>query len=336
MGIRQYARAIGRMIQSFGNTMTGYIIRRLIGVVLVLMVVCYITFWLIHAAPGNFLDVTRLQGFIAGDQVTQQQIMGQWEDRFGSNKPVNVQYVRFIKDTVTFNFGPSFRYPNRTIETMIREGFPVSFSLALLSVAVAFLIGAPLGILAALRRNTWMDRTCVTLAMGGQCIPPYVIALGLQLLLSVYLGWLPTSGWGHGRNFIMPVLALAIAPIAIIVRYMRTSMITTLNESYIRTAWAKGGSPMAVIGNHALRNSLIPLITVMGPQVGTMLVGTVWIETIYRVPGLGRYFATAATDRDYPLMIASLMFLAATISIMNLLVDISYRIIDPRLRNEGG
>lgn len=323
-------------LSSLWHGLPGYILRRLAGVVIVLTIVCYITFWLIHLAPGNFLDITRLQNGLGGDAVSQRQIMGQWEDRFGSNRPVNTQFTRFLRDTLRFDFGPSFRYPNRTIEGMIREGFPVSFSLALLSVLVAFLIGMPLGVLAALRRNTWVDRLCILLAMGGQCIPPYVAALGLHLLLAVQLSLLPTSGWGRAENFIMPVLALAITPIGTIARYMRSSLIETLGQSYIRTAWAKGGTAPVVIGNHALRNSIIPLITVMGPQVGSMLVGTVWIESIFRVPGLGRYFASSATDRDYPLMICSLMFLAATISLMNLLVDIAYRIIDPRLRNEGG
>jgi len=161
-----------------------------------------------------------------------------------------------------------------------------------------------------------------------------VIAVGLQLILAVEFKLLPTSGWGNWQNYLMPVLALGMMPIAATARYMRSSMLDTLSQSYIRTAYAKGGTRARVVGSHALRNSVIPLITVLGPQVGAMLVGSVFIETTFRVPGLGQFFATSATNRDYPLMIASLMFLAATISIMNLLVDVSYRVIDPRMKKQ--
>jgi len=265
---------------------------------------------------------------------SQERITSQWEERFGTKKPIHEQYIRFIKDTINLEFGPSFRYPNTNIEDMIKQAFPVSFTLALWAIILALIVGAPLGVLSALYPNTWVDRLAMFLAMLGQCIPIYVVAVGLQLIISVQLKLLPTSGWGNWENYIMPVIALAVMPIAATARYMRSSMLDTLRQSYIRTAYAKGGTAARVVGNHALRNSVIPLITVLGPQVGAMLVGSVFIETTFRVPGLGQFFATSALNRDYPLMIASLMFLAATISIMNLLVDISYRIIDPRMKKQ--
>jgi len=312
-----------------------YSFKRLIGLVLVLLIICYLSFLLIHAAPGSFLEISRLQSYLtAGDMASQEQITSQWEERFGTNKPIHEQYLRFIKDTLKLEFGPSFRYPDTNIEDMIKQAFPVSFSLALWAIILALLIGAPLGALSALYPNTWIDRISMFVAMLGQCIPIYVIAVGLQLVIAVELKWLPTSGWGNWENYIMPVFTLAVMPIAATARYMRSSMLDTLVQSYIRTAYAKGGTRTRVVGTHALRNSVIPLITVLGPQVGAMLVGSVFIETTFRVPGLGQFFAAAALNRDYPLMIASLMFLAATISIMNLLVDISYRIIDPRMKKQ--
>ncbi len=312
-----------------------YFIKRFTGVIFVLLIICYLSFILIHAAPGSFLEISRLQSNLAaGDMESQEKITNQWEERFGTNKPIHEQFTRFINDAVKFNFGPSFRYPNTNIEDMITQAFPVSFTLALWAIILALIVGTPLGVLSALYPNTWIDRTSMFLAMLGQCIPIYVIAVGMQMLMAVELKLLPTSGWGNWENYIMPVITLAVVPVATTARYMRSSMLETLNQSYIRTAYAKGGTKTRVIGNHALRNSIIPLITVLGPQIGGMLVGSVFIETSFRVPGLGQFFANAALNRDYPLMIASLMFLAATISIMNLLVDVSYRIIDPRMKKQ--
>ncbi|MBN1349233.1 ABC transporter permease [candidate division KSB1 bacterium] len=319
----------------FSDNILLYFFKRLIGVIIVLLIICYLSFILIHAAPGNFLEISRLQSYLtAGDMTSQERITSQWEERFGTNKPIYEQYARFINDTIKLEFGPSFRYPNTNIEDMIKQAFPVSFTLALWAIILALIIGSPLGVLSALYPNTWIDRLCMFFAMLGQCIPIYVIAVGLQLIIAVQLKLLPTSGWGRWENYIMPVIGLGVMPIAATARYMRSSMLHTLQQSYIRTAYAKGGTPSKVVGNHALRNSVIPLITVLGPQVGAMLVGSVFIETTFRVPGLGQFFAQSALNRDYPLMIASLMFLAATISIMNLLVDISYRIIDPRMKKQ--
>ena len=198
--------------------------------------------------------------------------------------------------------------------------------------ALALLVGIPLGIVAALRRNSLIDRLMMFISMIGQAVPSYVLAVLFILLFSVQWRALPTSGWGTLEQAVMPVLALTLGPIAGFARYMRNSLISVLQEDYVRTAYAKGGTTRKVILRHALRNSLIPLITVAGPQFAFLMVGSVWIESMFNIPGMGKLFAQAAPTRDYPLVIASTGFFALLIMLMNLLVDIGYGFLDPRIR----
>lgn len=310
--------------------MLRFLVRRIFWMLFGLLMVSLVTFGLMQAAPGNFYDIMHLDP--GSRQAASAQAKDEWERRYGLDQPVWRQYASYMWGLVRLDVGPSFMYPTRTVEEIIAQGFPTSAKLALMAVVVALLLGVPMGIIAALRRNTWIDYFVMFLSILGYGIPSYVAAVFLVLFFSLALGLLPTSGWGRPEHMIMPTLALALSPLASIARYVRSSLVSTLNQDYIRTAYAKGGRDRAVILGHALRNSLIPLVTVLGPLLGNLMVGSVLVENIFRVPGLGSYFAEAAGLRDFPLIISSTMFYAALIMVMNLLVDISYGILDPRIR----
>lgn len=313
-----------------------FIGNRLGFIVLSLVVISALTFFLMHLTPGNFLQLNVIMRpeALSGDTGKIAEIEAAFKARYGLDKPVSQQYLTWLKGAVVFKFGPSFKYPTSNIEELIAKGFPVSAELALVATLVAILIGLPMGIIAALRQNSWIDYLTTFISMIGVVIPNYVVAVFLILFFSLWLKLLPTAGWGEWYNWIMPVLALCLAPLTSIVRYIRTSLIDTLRQDYIRTAWAKGGTERRVIFGHALRNSLIPLITVLGPQLGYLMVYSVLIEKFFLVPGLGAYFADAALERDYPMLVTSVTFFAAVIMIINLLVDIAYKFLDPRIRYE--
>ncbi|MGE5508054.1 MAG: ABC transporter permease [Chitinophagales bacterium] len=312
-----------------------FVIKRMGFIALSLLVISGVTFWLMHLTPGNFLELNVIMrpDQLGGDVTAIRQIQSAFDERYGLDKPLWRQYVTFVVNAVRFKFGPSFKYPTTNIEDLIAKGFPVSAEVALLATLVALIVGLPLGIYAALRQNTWIDYLITFISMLGVVIPNYVVAVFLLLIFSLWLRVLPTFGWGHWYNWIMPVLALSLAPLTSVVRYIRTSLVETLKQDYIRTAWAKGGSEKAVILGHALRNSLIPLVTVLGPQLGYLMIFSVLVERFFGVPGLGSFFADAALERDYPMLVTSVTFFAFVVMMMNLLVDVIYGFLDPRVRH---
>lgn len=316
-----------------------YIGKRLVTIFISIIVITIITYYLMHLAPGNFFDITRFQNVSSSSSSLSQEnvevLRRGFEKKYGLDQPIWRQIITYLSGAFRFKFGPAFSNPTMNIEDLIKQKFPVTLTLGILSMMLAILVGIPLGIISALKRNTWMDYTATFLAMIGQVIPSYVIAVLLVVLFSVILGWLPTSGWGSLRQMVLPVIALALGPMAIIARFMRVSLLDTLNQDYIRTAYAKGGTDRVVILKHALRNSLIPIVTVIGPQLAYILAGSaVFIENIFRVPGIGQLFIDAAGYRDYPLMVTSTFVLALTIMFMNLIVDIIYAVLDPRIKLE--
>jgi peptide/nickel transport system permease protein len=315
--------------------MLKFVVKRLGFIALSLLVISAVTFWLMHLTPGNFLELNVIMrpDQLGGDVTAIRQIQSAFDERYGLDKPLWRQYVTFAVNAAQFKFGPSFKYPTTNIEELIAKGFPVSLSVALLATLLALVVGLPLGIYAALRQNTWIDYLITFVSMLGVVIPNYVVAVFLLLIFSLWLRVLPTFGWGHWYNWIMPVLALSLAPLTSVVRYIRTSLVETLRQDYIRTAWAKGGTEKAVILGHALRNSLIPLVTVLGPQLGYLMIFSVLVERFFGVPGLGSFFADAALERDYPMLVTSVTFFAFVVMMMNLLVDVVYGFLDPRVRH---
>jgi peptide/nickel transport system permease protein len=305
---------------------------RLVRIVLSVIAVSLITFLLLQAAPGNFADIQRVTS--GATQLTPsqaQEAIGQFQTRYGPQVSMWKQYLRFMQGAIRWDFGPSYKYPNLTVQHIIAMAFPVSASLALMAVAIAVLIAVPLGVIAAVRQNTWIDYSTMFLVTSGRALPSYLFAIVLILIFSRALHWLPTSGWPGVKQTIMPVAALALPSIAIMARYIRTSMLETLRQDYIVTARAKGGGFSAVVMRHALRNSLIPFITIVGPYLAALMTGTVFIESIFAIPGLGLYFAQAAAARDMPLLMGATIFFALILMVANLLVDIAYRLLDPRI-----
>jgi peptide/nickel transport system permease protein len=306
-----------------------------------LVVIIAISYTLLSKAPGNFMDTQRAMSTMSSMANTNseayQRQKAMFEERYGLDKPLYVQIWTYTKNAVTFKFGPSFQNPTVLIEDMVRERLPRTLTIVLLGIGLALLIGIPLGVMAGFRRNTWIDYLVTSFSMLGQVVPVYVLAIVMILLFAGKV-WniLPGGGWStpfpKPQQLILPVLTLALGPIAGIARFTRNQVAETMGQEFIRTARSKGVPERVVILNHALRNSLIPVVTTTAPQIAYALVGSVWIENIFRIPGIGQLFASALGARDYPLVITSTVVLALGVLLANLLADIIYSILDPRIK----
>lgn len=317
--------------------MLTFLLRRVVRMVLSLLVVSMLAFGLLQLAPGDFASVQSVTSGTTGMGGTgTEQVASEFASRYGDDVPVWEQYLRFMGGAVTWDMGPSYKYPSQTVEGLIAQGFPASAMLALLAVIVALLVAVPLGVMAAMKQNTAWDNGTMFLLTLGNALPNYLIAVFLVLIFAGGMGVLPPSGWNGPVNMIMPVIALSLPPMAILARYVRSSMLDTMREEYVTAAFAKGGNPRSVIVGHALRNSLIPLVTVVGPLLAALMTGTVFIETMFRIPGLGLTFTQAAASRDMPLLMGTTLFFAILLMVANLVVDLLYGLIDPRIRAENG
>ena len=312
--------------------------KRFASILISLAAVVTITFYLMDSAPGNFMEMQQVREAQAmvdsKGRAAQHQYELEFQRRYALDKPVYVQVGIFLTNALTFNFGPSFNNPNVPIESLIPTKFWITLQIVFLGLMMALILGIPMGIYAAMKRNTFWDYSLMGFSMLGQVIPSFVIAVGLIVVFAVLLGWVPTSGWGAGVHYILPSLALGAAPVATVARFIRSSILETFEQDYIRTAYSKGLPESQVIVSHALRNSLIPLVTVMGPQFSYMLLGSVLVEQIFRIPGLGSLFVVAAQQRDYPLLVTSTLIFAAAIMFVNLAVDVLYALLDPRIKLE--
>jgi len=321
-----------------------FLAKRLAMMAISLVVIIAISYTLLAKAPGNFMDTQRAMSTMSSMANTNSEAYrrqkAMFEERYGLNKPLYAQIWIYTKNAVTFNFGPSFQNPTVLIEDMVRERLPRTLTIVLLGIGLALLIGIPLGVLAGFRRNTWIDYAVTSFSMVGQVVPVYVLAV---LLVLIFAGrvWniLPGGGWStpvpKPSQLVLPVLTLALGPIAGIARFTRNQVAETLSQEFIRTARSKGVPESGVILRHALRNSLIPVVTTTAPQIAFALVGSVWIENIFRIPGIGQLFASALGSRDYPLMITSTVVLALGVMLASLLADIIYSILDPRIKLEA-
>ena len=312
-----------------------YLGSRIIRLVVSLIAVSIITFTLLQLAPGNFADLQRVStGATSIGAAGNEQVAAELTERYGADVPVWQQYLKFMRGALVWDFGPSYKYASLDVQEIIASAFPVSAILAVLAVVLALLIALPVGVIAALRQNSVVDHASMFVVTLGHALPSYLTAAFLVLLFTATLHWLPSSGWDGPANLIMPVLALALGPAAVLARYVRASMLETLREEYVTAALAKGGPYRTVVIRHALRNSLIPLVTVVGPLLASLMTGTVFVETLFRIPGLGLYFATAAASRDMPLLMGTALFFALILMVVNLLVDLIYSLLDPRIRAE--
>lgn len=297
---------------------------RFLGLVPTMLVLITIAFFLIRVAPGGPFD---------SEKVLPPEIRTNLEAKYHLDEPLLQQYFRYLGQIVSGDFGPSFQYKDQSVNELIARGFPVSATIGGLAMLLAFFAGTAIGVFAALRQNSAADYSVMGLAMLGISIPNFVIAPLLILVLAVYGGWLPASGWDWTwQRMVLPVVTLALPAIAYIARLTRGSMIEVLHSNYIRTARAKGLPEHVVILRHALKPALLPVISYMGPATAALITGSVVIERIYSIPGLGSYFVQGALNRDYTLVMGVVVFYGIVIIVLNFIVDLLYAWLNPRIR----
>lgn len=305
--------------------MLHYLIKRLFSAIPTLFIIITLAFFLIRAAPGGPFDSDR--GLPAA-------VEANLNAKYHLDEPLLQQYGRYVWDILQFDFGPSFQYADFSVTELIAQGFPVSLRLGFSAIALALIIGVTLGTTAALKQNHATDYSVMTLAMTGISIPNFVIAPLCILLFAVTLGWLPAGGWENGsfKNTILPIVALALPQIAYISRITRASMIEVLRSNFIRTAKAKGLSKKIIIFRHALKPALLPVVSYLGPATAAVITGSVVIEQIFSIPGLGRFFVQGSLNRDYTLVMGIVVFYGVLIIVFNLIVDLLYALLDPKVR----
>jgi len=307
--------------------MARYILSRLAGLLGVLVVVSLITFALMHAVPGGPFDARALER----QQMIPEQIKRQLNTKYGLDEPVWKQYLLFVRNAVRLDFGYSLAYPSRTVLQIFKDQWPYSVQLGLLTLAFSTVVGLGLGIASAVRPNSWIDHAGTAVSVFCLVIPSFVFAVLLQFVLSVRLGWLPTGGWDGPLNWVMPVLANSLAPVLVLQRYTRSSMRDAMRAGYVRTARAKGLSRRRIMFVHVFKNALTPVLTVGGPLAAGLITGSFFVESLFRIPGIGFYFVTAIQSRDYPMIMATTLVWTAVISTAYLFTDILYALVDPRV-----
>ncbi|MBR6329372.1 MAG: ABC transporter permease [Lachnospiraceae bacterium] len=302
-----------------------YVIKRIILAVVTVWVVITVTFFVMHSVPG---------GPFLGEKAISASATKVLEQKYGLDKPLMTQYATYLKDIVTkFDFGPSLKQRGRSVVDVIGDGMKTSALIGVIAALIALVFGIVLGCVAALCRNTLADRLVMILTTAFVSMPSFIMGSLLLILFVVKLSLLPANGNAEG-GLILPVITLSLSPMAHITRLTRSSMLDVLGQDYIRTAKAKGVSGFGIVFGHALKNSLLPVITYFGPMLAYIVTGSLVVEQIFAVPGIGRNFITSITGRDYPMIMGTTIILATLIVIMNLISDILYKIADPRIRFE--
>jgi oligopeptide transport system permease protein len=307
--------------------MLSYALRRLLQVIPTLFVIVTAAFFVMRLAPGGPFDQ---------EQTLPPEIAANLEAAYGLDQPIAVQYGHYLGDLAHGDLGPSFRYKDFRVSELIARGLPVTLTIGALALLLAVGLGVPLGMLAALRHNGALDHAVMGVALIGIAIPNFVVAPVLALLFGVKLGWVPVAGWepGNVRFLILPVLTLALPFVAYIARLTRGSLLEVLQASYMRAARAKGLTQGVLLRRHALKPTLKPVISFLGPATAALLTGSLVVEQVFGLPGVGRYFVQGAINRDYTLVMGMVVFYAALILLLNLVVDLLYGWLDPRIRHE--
>ncbi len=303
--------------------MIAYLVRRFLWIIPVLFVVSVLTFALMHSVPGGPWDAEKKL-----PAATEKRL----NEKYGLDKPVYEQYLNWVGGILQGDLGPSYKYRDRTVNDIVGDGILTTVQLGLMAFVLAVLVGIPLGVIGALGHNRWPDYLSTAISIVGIATPSFVAAIMLIVVFSVFLKWLPTNGWEGPEYWVLPTLALALFPIAQIARYTRASMLEVTRRDYIRTAHSKGLRNRAVIVRHMIRNALIPVVTILGPLLAFLVTGSFIIETIFSVPGIGRFYVTAITQRDYGVLMAMTLIYAFAVAAFNLAVDVAYAYIDPRIR----
>ena len=338
--------------------MIGYIIRRLLSMVVVLLAVSVLTFFIMLQIPGNPFDNS--------DKNIPDAVIRQLEARYGLDQPPHMQYLAYMEDLVvprvterdlvadsrgivedylvnidvpgtesTFrwmNFGPSYRSKSRSVNDIFRDNLPVSFQLGVAAFIIALTVGIPAGVMAGLHRNTWIDYVSIGIALIGVSVPAIVSGPLLRYYFGVNLKILPPTGWGTWQHIVLPAIALGFSSSAILARLTRASLLQVLNEDYIRTARSKGLSERVVVTMHALRNALIPVVTILGPLFAALVTGTFVVELVFGIPGMGEFFISSIGNRDYPVIMGTTLLYGSFLVFANLIVDLTYAALDPRIK----
>ena len=302
--------------------MTTYVLRRVLLMVPTLFVIASITFVLMRLAPG---------GPFMSEKEIPAQAKAALLQRYGLDRPLHEQYVAFLQNTLRLDFGPSYKYPDRQVRDIIFDGFRVSAELGAWALLLALLVGVPIGTIAAVRQNRPADHAAMFLALAGVSIPNFVLGPAFVLAFALTLLWLPAGLWTGPASRILPVLALSLSYIAYIARLTRAGMLEVLRQDYIRTARAKGLAERVVVVKHALKLGILPVVSYLGPAAARIIMGSIVIEQIFAIPGLGRYLVVGAINRDYTLVMGVVLFYASFLLVLNLLVDLAYSWLDPRV-----
>lgn len=283
-----------------------------------------ITFGLMRIVPGGPFDK---------DKVLPPEIKANIEAKYHLDKPVYLQFYYYVVNLLKGDLGPSYKYLGRSVTDIIKDSLPVSIELGLYALFLAFLLGIPLGIVAAYKHNTWMDSASMMIAISGMTLPSFLVAAMLIYFFSVKLGWFPAGLWDQSWEYkVLPAIALGLRPVAIIARLMRTSVLDVIRADYVRTARAKGLKETSVVLKHVVKNSLIPVITISGPLIAGVITGSFIIEHVFAIPGIAKHFILAVTNRDYPLIMGVTLVYAVLLIVANIIVDVLYAVIDPRIK----
>jgi oligopeptide transport system permease protein len=305
--------------------MLRYFLTRLAGAVPTLFIIVTLAFFLIRAAPGGPFDQ---------EQALPPEIMANLQSAYGLDQPIWIQYGRYLKGLAHGDFGPSFKYRDFSVTELIGQGLPVSLELGAIAMTLAMALGVPIGTFAALHHNRGADYATMALAVAGIAVPSFVVLPLLGLLFGIHLHWLPVAGWEPGsvRDLVLPVAALALPPLSVIARLARAEMLEVLRSHFIRTAVAKGLPLHTIVVRHALRPALLPVASYLGPAVASIMTGSLIVESIAGLPGIGRYMVQGALNRDYTLVMGMVIIYSALLIVMGLLVDLLYAWLDPRVR----
>jgi oligopeptide transport system permease protein len=300
----------------------GYVARRVAGFLPVLFVIISLSFFIMRLAPGGPFDL---------DRALPDQVRANLEARYRLNEPLGAQYLRYVADVLRGDLGPSFRYPDRTVNELLGLGFPVSLLLGACAMIVALCLGGAAGLLGGTHRNAPLDYVAMSFALFGVSVPNFVLGPMLMLLFALTLGWLPVAGWGTWRHLILPGFTLGTFYAAYIARLTRAGMLEVIGQDFIRTARAKGLHESAVVLRHALPSAILPVVSYLGPASAAVLTGSVVVETVFSIPGVGRYFVASALNRDYTMVLGTVIAYSALLLVFNLLVDLLYAYLDPRV-----
>jgi ABC-type dipeptide/oligopeptide/nickel transport system permease component len=304
---------------------SAFIIRRVLALIPTLLLIYSLTFFLMHSTPGGPWD--------SGEKPIPADVQERLKAAYGLDKPLWQQYTDFLGKAIRGDLGPSYTQRSRSVADIIGESFPVSLQLAAVATAIATIIGIPLGILGAVHHNRPVDYLSTFVSVFGVSTPSYVVTSLLVLLLASHLHLVPTSGWDGvwSPKIIVPAVSLALYPMAVLARYTRASLLEVLRTDYMRTARSKGLSERSILMRHGVRNALLPVITIAGVVLADVATGSFFVETIYQVPGIGRHFVQSISGRDYPVIIGTVLLLGLVVSVMNLVVDLIYPLLDPRI-----